>query len=109
MTITKLRAHPTANGRRFDLEVSPEALKASRSENPDLPPYQDYQHTDRLDNFTVMEVAGKSRCHGMHLEGMAYPITPMTLNTSPTSWENRGGASSSSSLGGPSLGRTSHR
>ncbi|UVO13831.1 sulfite oxidase [Mycobacterium sp. SVM_VP21] len=80
MTITKAPAYPTANGRRFDLDVSPDALKASRSENPDLPPYQDYQHTDRLDNFTVMEVAGKSRCHGMHLEGMAYPITPMGMH-----------------------------
>ena len=27
-----------------------------------------------------MEVAGKSRCHGMQLEGMAYPITPIGMH-----------------------------
>jgi DMSO/TMAO reductase YedYZ molybdopterin-dependent catalytic subunit len=27
-----------------------------------------------------MEVAGKSRCHGMHLEGLAYPITPIGMH-----------------------------
>ena len=56
-------SYPTANGKRFTLDVDTQA---------DVPPYQDWAHTDRLDNFTVMEVAGKSRCHGMHLEGMAY-------------------------------------
>src|SRR5579871_3264442 len=40
---------------------------------------------------------------------VAYPITPITLMTRPTHWENRGGASSSSSAGGPSRGRTSQR
>src|SRR5262249_60817226 len=38
----------------------------------------------------------------------AYPITPMTLNTSPTNWANRGGAASSSSRGGPSLRPATH-
>ncbi len=46
----------------------------------DVPPYRDFVHTDRLDNFTVMEVEGKSRCHGMHLEGMTYPITPIGMH-----------------------------
>lgn len=73
-------AYPSANGKRFTLDVPADALKASRSENPDVPPYADYQHTDRLDNFTVMEVAGKSRCHGMHLEGLTYPITPIGMH-----------------------------
>lgn len=80
MTKAQTQSYPTANGKRFTLEVSPDALKASRSENPDIPPYKDYQHTDRLDNFTVMEVAGKSRCHGMHLEGLTYPITPIGMH-----------------------------
>lgn len=79
MTTTK-QSYPTANGKRFTLEVPPAALAASRSENPDIPPYKDYQHTDRLDNFTVMEVAGKSRCHGMHLEGLTYPVTPIGMH-----------------------------
>jgi DMSO/TMAO reductase YedYZ molybdopterin-dependent catalytic subunit len=64
-------SYPTANGKRFTLDVDTDA---------DVPPYQDWAHTDRLDNFTVMEVAGKSRCHGMHLEGMAYPITPIGMH-----------------------------
>ncbi|OHV06492.1 sulfite oxidase [Mycobacterium talmoniae] len=80
---TKTQAYPTANGRRFTLDVPPAALAASRADphgDNDIPPYMDYQHTDRLDNFTVMEVAGKSRCHGMHLEGLAYPITPIGMH-----------------------------
>ena len=56
--------YPTANGKRFTLDVDTQA---------DVPPYQDWAHTDRLDNFTVMEVAGKSRCHGMQLEGHGLP------------------------------------
>jgi hypothetical protein len=36
-------------------------------------------------------------------------MTPMTLITSPTPWANRGGASASSSAGGPSRGLTSQR
>ena len=64
-------SYPTANGKRFTLEVDLHA---------DVPPYMDYAHTDRLDNFTVMEVAGKSRCHGMHLEGTTYPITPIGMH-----------------------------
>jgi DMSO/TMAO reductase YedYZ molybdopterin-dependent catalytic subunit len=63
--------YPTANGKRFTLEVDTHA---------DVPPYMDWAHTDRLDNFTAMEVAGKSRCHGMHLEGMTYPITPIGMH-----------------------------
>src|SRR6266568_4595451 len=68
---TKQQTYPTANGKRFTLDVDIHA---------DVPAYQDYQHTDRLDNFTVMEVAGKSRCHGMHLEGLTYPITPIGMH-----------------------------
>ena len=64
-------SYPTANAKRFTLDVDLDA---------DVPPYRDFQHTDRLDNFTVMEVAGKSRCHGMQLEGMAYPITPIGMH-----------------------------
>jgi DMSO/TMAO reductase YedYZ molybdopterin-dependent catalytic subunit len=78
---TKQQTYPTANGKRFTLHVPADALKASRSDpDVDIPPYADYQHTDRLDNFTVMEVAGKSRCHGMHLEGLTYPITPIGMH-----------------------------
>ncbi|HEU4362162.1 MAG TPA: hypothetical protein VFR27_11740 [Mycobacterium sp.] len=73
--------YPTANTKRFTLNVPAAALKASRSDpDVDIPPYADYQHTDRLDNFTVMEVMGKSRCHGMQLEGLAYPVTPMGMH-----------------------------
>ena len=64
-------SYPTANAKRFNLDVDLDA---------DVPPYRDFAHTDRLDNFTVMEVAGKSRCHGMQLEGMAYPITPIGMH-----------------------------
>ena len=42
--------------------------------------YNDFAHTDRVDNFTVMEVTLKSRCHGHQLEGMAYPITPVGMH-----------------------------
>ena len=64
-------SYPTANAKRFNLDVDLHA---------DVPAYRDFQHTDRLDNFTVMEVAGKSRCHGMQLEGLAYPITPIGMH-----------------------------
>jgi hypothetical protein len=77
---TSEATYPTANAQRFTLDVPAAALKASRPDsNADLPAYRDYQHTDRLDNFTVMEVVGKSRCHGMQLEGLAYPITPIGM------------------------------
>jgi DMSO/TMAO reductase YedYZ molybdopterin-dependent catalytic subunit len=69
--MTEQASYPTANGKRFTLDVD---LRA------DVPPYQDWAHTDRLDNFTVMEVAGKSRCHGMQLEGLTYPITPIGMH-----------------------------
>ena len=44
-------SYPTANAKRFNLDVDLDA---------DVPPYRDFAHTDRLDNFTVMEVAGNS-------------------------------------------------
>jgi DMSO/TMAO reductase YedYZ molybdopterin-dependent catalytic subunit len=80
-TTSTKQSYPTANGKRFTLDVPAAALKASRSD-PDagMSPYEDYQHTDRLDNFTVMEVVGKSRCHGMQLEGLTYPITPIGMH-----------------------------
>src|ERR1700758_5852965 len=65
------QSYPTANAKRFTLDVAPHAY---------VSPYMDYQHTDRLDNFTVMEVVGKSRCHGMQLEGLTYPITPIGMH-----------------------------
>jgi DMSO/TMAO reductase YedYZ molybdopterin-dependent catalytic subunit len=64
-------SYPTANAKRFNVDVDLHA---------DVPPYRDFAHTDRLDNFTLMEVAGKSRCHGMQLEGLAYPITPIGMH-----------------------------
>jgi hypothetical protein len=64
-------SYPTANAKRFNVDVDLHA---------DVPPYRDFAHTDRLDNFTLMEVAGKSRCHGIQLEGLAYPITPIGMH-----------------------------
>ena len=37
-------------------------------------------HTDRLDNFTAMEVTLKSRCHGFPMEALAYDITPTGMH-----------------------------
>src|SRR3984885_15244183 len=70
-TMTSEATYPTANGKRFTLDVDSAA---------DVPPYQDWAHTDRLANFTVMGGAGKRRAPGMHLEGMAYPITPIGMH-----------------------------
>lgn len=61
---------PTADGKVFN-------LKETHGEKTS---YQDSHHTNRLDNFTSMEVTLKSRCHGMQLEGLAYPITPIGMH-----------------------------
>jgi hypothetical protein len=42
--MTKAQTYPTANGKRFTLDLDIHA---------DVPPYMDHQHSDRLDNFTV--------------------------------------------------------
>jgi hypothetical protein len=46
--MTSEATYPTANGKRFTLHVDTQA---------DVPAYQDWAHTDRLDNLTVMEVS----------------------------------------------------
>jgi hypothetical protein len=69
------RPYPTADGKSYVLDL---ATGATRDANE--PAYRDFAHTDRLDNFTLMEVVVKSRCHGFHLEGLTYPITPMGMH-----------------------------
>src|SRR5262245_36789948 len=66
--------YPSADGKPYVVELP----AASRKDNG--PAYRDFPHTDRLDNFTVMEVTVKSRCHGHHLEGLTYPITPLGMH-----------------------------
>ena len=61
---------PTADGKVFNIKEIPNEITS----------YQDSHHTNRLNNFTSMEIALKSRCHGMHLEGLAYPITPVSMH-----------------------------
>ena len=67
--------YPRADGKSYVVDL---AAGASREANE--PAYRDFAHTDRLDNFTVMEVTVKSRCHGHHLEGLTYPITPIGMH-----------------------------
>lgn len=61
---------PTADGKVFNIHEIPDEKSSCR----------DSHHTNRLDNFTAMEVTLKSRCHGMQLEGLAYPITPLGMH-----------------------------
>jgi len=37
-------------------------------------------HTNKKDNFTQEEVILSNRCHGMHLEGLKYDITPTGMH-----------------------------
>jgi DMSO/TMAO reductase YedYZ molybdopterin-dependent catalytic subunit len=69
------RPYPTADGKPYVVELAAGASREAKE-----PAYRDFAHTDRLDNFTVMEVTVKSRCHGLHLEGLTYPITPIGMH-----------------------------
>jgi sulfane dehydrogenase subunit SoxC len=69
------QTYPRADGKSYVVD-----LVAGACRHADEPAYLDWQHTDRLDNFTAMEVIVKSRCHGHHLEGLAYPITPIGMH-----------------------------
>jgi DMSO/TMAO reductase YedYZ molybdopterin-dependent catalytic subunit len=66
--------YPRADGKPSVVDLAAACGEANE------PAYRDFAHIDRLDNFTVMEVTVKSRCHGHHLEGLTYPITPIGMN-----------------------------
>ena len=68
--------YPSADGRRYVMDLKPGVGVRDAADSA----YNDFAHTDRVDNFTVMEVTLKSRCHGHQLEGMAYPITPVGMH-----------------------------
>lgn len=74
--MSQVQCYPTADGGSYvkDL-VAGGTFRHSRDAA-----HLDFQHTDRLDNFTAMEVILKSRCHGFPLEGLAYPITPIGMH-----------------------------
>ncbi|MFZ4374628.1 MAG: hypothetical protein ACOYO2_15480, partial [Mycobacterium sp.] len=59
--------YPSADGRRYIMDLKPGVGAREAGDSA----YNDFAHTDRVDNFTVMEVTLKSRCHGHQLEGMA--------------------------------------
>jgi len=67
--------HPHADGNRYVMDLS-----TTKTYGPGEPAYLDPAHTNRLDNFTAMEVTLKSRCHGQQLEGLQYPITPAGMH-----------------------------
>src|ERR1700757_3077051 len=69
------RPYPRADGKSYVVD-----LAAGANGDANEATYRDFAHTDRLDNFTVMEVPVKSRCHGHHLEGLTYPITPIGMH-----------------------------
>jgi DMSO/TMAO reductase YedYZ molybdopterin-dependent catalytic subunit len=66
---------PRADGKRYVCDLGP-----PRYYGPGEPACDDFAHTERLDNFTQMEVTLKTRCHGQHLEGLGYPITPTGMH-----------------------------
>lgn len=68
-------AFPRADGKRYAMDVS-----FKKKYGVDDSAHDDPFHTDRLDNFTAMEVTLKSRCHGHHDEGLAYDITPAGMH-----------------------------
>ena len=70
------RCYPRADGKSYVVD-----LKAAESRQPNEPAYRDFAHTDRLDNFTAMEVTVKSRCHGHHLEGRPTRSPPSGCTT----------------------------
>jgi DMSO/TMAO reductase YedYZ molybdopterin-dependent catalytic subunit len=70
------RTAPRADGRRYVMDLKPGVGVRAAGD----PAFEDFAHTDRLDNFTVMEVTLKSRCHGHQMEGLAYPITPIGMH-----------------------------
>jgi len=67
--------YPTADGQRYVLDMVPGRFRLADSTACD-----DAYHTNRVDNFTSMEVTLKSRCHGHPHEGLAYPITPIGMH-----------------------------
>jgi DMSO/TMAO reductase YedYZ molybdopterin-dependent catalytic subunit len=75
LPIVVIQKHPCADGRRYVFDMS-----AKKDYGPNDSAHEDEAHTNRLDNFTAMEVTLKSRCHGHHLEGLAYPITPIGMH-----------------------------
>src|SRR5262249_7981029 len=74
-TMNPEKPYPRADGKSYVVDL---AAGARRDANE--PAYLDFAHTARLANFTAMEVAVKSRCHGHHLEGLTYPITPIGMH-----------------------------
>src|SRR6516165_6209411 len=74
-TMNPEKPYPRADGTSYVVD-----LAAGAGPDANGPAYSDFAHTDRLDNFTVMEVTVKSRCHGHPLEGLTYPITPIGMH-----------------------------